>query len=242
MENKEKRLSELAVRADERCYVTFSDFLNLEEESILAGLKLNTPYYLYGGYDMAERCIAAFGEGCESAAFPISIVKIEPASQKFADRLSHRDFLGSLMGLGIKREVLGDIVIGNNTGWLFCLNTIAEYIVKNLDKVRHTSVKCSIADQLPDTAVSKPEEKELTAASERLDVITAAVYNLSRNAVKELFTSRRVYVNSRFCENFSFIPKKGDIISVRGYGRFIYCGVIRTTKKNRLIILAKIYK
>ena len=242
MENTEKRLSELACRADTRCYVTFSDFLNLEEQSILAGLKFNTPYYLSGGYDMAERCIAAFGYGCEEAVFPVSIVKIEPISQKFAERLSHRDFLGSLMGLGVKREVLGDIVISNNTGWLFCLDTIAEYIADNLDKVKHTSVKCSIADKLPDTAVSEPEEKELTAASERLDVIAAAVYNLSRNAVKELFTSRRVYVNSRLCENFSFIPKAEDIISIRGYGRFIYCGVVRTTKKNRMVISAKIYK
>jgi len=242
MNNMEKRFSELACRAEARCYVTFSDFLNLEEQSTLAGLKLNTPYCLCGGYDSAERCAAAFGCGCEDAVFPISIVKIEPASQKFADRLSHRDFLGSLMGLGIKREVLGDIVISNNTGYLFCLNTIAEYIADNLDKVRHTSVKCSIIQKLPDSAVNEPEEKELTAASERLDVIAAAVYKLSRNSVKELFTSRRIYVNSRLCENFSLVPKENDIISVRGYGRFVYCGIIGTTKKKRLLIKVKIYR
>lgn len=242
MDNVEKRFLELADRADNRNYITFSDFLNMEEESLLAGLKLNTTYCLFGGYDLAERCVAAFGFGCDEARFPISVIKIEPVSKKFADRLSHRDFLGSLMGLGIKREVIGDIVISDNTAYLFCLNMIEEYIVQNLSKVRHTIVKCTAVDSLPQAAVSKPEQKDLIAASERLDVLIATAYNLSRSAVKELFINRKIYVNSRLCENFSFTPKENDIISVRGFGRFIYCGTLGKTKKNRLIISVKIYK
>lgn len=238
----EKRFSELANRADERCYTTFSDFLNMEEESVLSALKFNTNYKLFGGYDMAERCIAAFGDNCEYAEFPISVIKIEPVAPRFADKLSHRDFLGSLMGLGIKREVLGDIVISNNIGWLFCLDTIAEYIADNLDKVKHTSVKCSVVDALPPNALSKPEEKQFIVASERLDAIAAAAYNLSRNSVKELFTSRRIYVNSRLCENFSYTLKENDIISVRGFGRIAYGGVLGKTKKSRLIINVRVYK
>ncbi|MDE5670080.1 MAG: hypothetical protein K2I14_01260 [Eubacterium sp.] len=242
MENLEKRFLELADRAEQRFYTTFSDFLNMEEESVLSALHLNINYCLFGGYDGAERCIAAFGYDLEDAEFPISIIKAEPVSPKFADKFSHRDFLGSLMGLGIKREVLGDIVIADNIGYIFCLNTIAEYIVGELSKVRHTIVKCSIAEALPDSVVKKPETEQLVAASERLDVIISAVYNLSRSAVKELFIARKIYVNSRLCENFSYTPKINDIISVRGRGRFVYNGVIGKTKKSRNIISVSVYK
>lgn len=238
----EKRFIELADRAEERSYITFSDFLNMEEKSLLELLKLNTPYCFFGGYDTAERCVAAFGYGCEDADFPIVIIKAQPVSPKFADKLTHRDFLGSLMGLGIKREVVGDIVIADNIGYIFCLNSIADYIAQSLDKVKHTVVKCSIIETLPETAQSVPEEKQLIAASERLDVIIAAVYGFSRSEVKEYFTNRKIFINSALCENFSRIPKAGDIISVRGKGRFIYNGVLGNTKKNRLIISVGTYK
>ena len=175
----------------------------MEEQSELASLNLPCDYATFGGYDGAERAVAAFGNGCQYAEFPVKIIKAEPLSQKFADKLSHRDFLGSLMGLGIKRNVLGDIVIKENTGYIFCLDSIADYIVQNLDKVRHTGVKCSVVHELPAGAVAEPEEKEIIVASLRLDVLAAAVYNFSRSGVKELFVQRKVFVNSALCENFS---------------------------------------
>lgn len=238
----EKRFIELADRAELRCCNTFSDFLNTEEQGTLCALHFNINLRLFGGYDDAERCIAAFGYDLEDCCYPISIIKAEPVSLKFADKLSHRDFLGALMNLGIKREVLGDIVIKDNIGYIFCLSSIAEYILQSLGKIKHTTVKCSFIDELPDTAVKKPEEKHLIVASERLDVMVCAVYNFSRNAVKELFVSRKIYVNSRLCENFSYIPKENDIISVRGHGRFVYNGILGNTKKNRLLISVGIYK
>lgn len=218
----EKRFYELAARADERCYVTFSDFLNMEEQSKLNRMKLNIPFTLFGGYDMAERCIAGFGYGSDEAVFPIVIIRAEPAMQKFADKLSHRDILGSLMGLGIKREVIGDIIISKNTGYIFCLESIAEYICENLGKIKHTSVKCTVTDKLPDEICNNAEEKEIIVASVRIDTVIAGVYSLSRNAVKEYFTNRKIFVNSTLCENFSYNLKDGDIISVRGKGRFVF--------------------
>lgn len=242
MEDIEKRFLELADRAEERFYTTFTDFLNMDEQSTLKNAKINTPHTLFGGYDMAERCVAGFGENSEYAEFPISIIKIEPLQQKFADKLSHRDFLGSLMGLGIKRELLGDIVISDNVGYLFCIDNIASYIEQNLDKVKHTSVKCKIVDELPKTAIKEPEEIKINVSSLRLDVVVAGVYNFSRNEVKELFVARKIYVNSKLTENFSQIVKNGDVVSVRGYGRFIYCDTLGKTKKNRLFISVKVYR
>ncbi len=242
MEFTEKRFEELAKRADERCYTTYTEFLNMEEQSELLSLRLEVPFKLYGGYDGAERRIAAFGYDCESAPFPITYIKIEPSAKKFADKLTHRDFLGSLMGLGLKREVLGDILIHDSTGYLMCLDSVAEYIAGNLDKVRHTSVKCTVVNELPGDVQSEPEEQQKIVASLRIDVLAAAVYNLSRSAVKELFTQRKVFVNSRLCENFSLVPKEGDIISVRGKGRFKLGEVLGKTKKNRVIVLFYVYK
>lgn len=237
----EKRFYELALRADERCYTTFSDFLNMEEQSALKSMKLNFPYKLFGGYDMAERCIAAFGYDCNEAAFPFLIIKAEPVSKKYADKLSHRDFLGSLMGLGIKREVIGDIIIKDNTGYIFCLESIAEYICRNFGKVKHTNIKCIIVNELPNGIADSAEDKEIIVASTRIDTVIAGVYNLSRNAVKEYFTNRKVFVNSTLCENFSYNLKNSDIISVRGKGRFIFNEILGNTKKSRNIISIKVY-
>lgn len=238
----EKRFYELALRADERCYTTYSDFLNMEEQSVINNMKLNIPYKLFGGYDMAERCVAGFGFDCEESAFPISVVKAEPVSKKFADSLSHRDFLGSLMGLGIKREVVGDIIIDNNIGYIFCLGSIADYICRNLGKVRHTIVKCSVAGSLPEGITENAENKEIIVSSVRIDTVIAGVYNFSRSAVKEYFLNRKVFVNSTLCENFSYTLKKGDIISVRGKGRFVFNDILGSTRKNRNIIAIKVYK
>ena len=242
MDMSEKRLSELAERASERYYVTFSDFLNMEEQSELSSLALPCDYATFGGYDGAERAVAAFGNGCEYAEFPIKIVEAAPLSQKFADKLLHRDFLGSLMGLGIKRSVLGDIVVKNNTGYIFCLDSIADYVVQNLDKVRHTCVKCRVVQNLPVGAVAELEEKEIIVASLRLDVLAAAVYNFSRSGVKELFVQRKVFVNSALCENFSYNVKPGDIVSVRGNGRFKCGNVLGSTKKGRTVLQIFVYK
>jgi len=238
----EKRLNDLARRADERCYIIFSDFLNMEEQSSLQHMKLRVPYVLFGGYAMAERCLAAFGYGSDAAVFPIAIVKAEPVMQKFADRLSHRDVLGALMGLGIKREVLGDIVISGNAAYIFCLEGMAEYICRNLNKIKHTSVTCTLADKLPDEIADTAQDKELIVSSARIDAAAAAVYNFSRSAVKEYFTNRKVFVNSSLCENFSYNLKEGDVVSVRGKGRFVYNGILGSTKKNRNVISVKIYK
>lgn len=238
----QKRFEELSSRAAQRYYTAFSDFLTMEEQSELLSLRLESPFKLFGGYEGAERCVAAFGEDCENAGFPISYIKIEPVAKKFADKLTHRDFLGSLMNLGIKRETLGDIIIKDNTGYLICLDTVADFIANDLTRVKHTSVKCNVVSALPEGMQSEPQEQEEIVASLRIDVLTAAVYNLSRNAVKELFNQRKIFVNSALCENFSLIPKEGDVISVRGKGRFKYGETLGKTKKGRLIVQLFVYQ
>ena len=123
-----------------------------------------------------------------------------------------------------------------------CLNSVAEYITGSLDKVKHTSVKCSAVPELPQGVQSEPEEQQEIVASLRIDVLAAAVYNLSRSAVKELFNQRKIFVNSALCENFSLVPKEGDIISVRGKGRFKLGEALGKTKKGRTVVQLYVYK
>ena len=236
-----KRLTELSHRAFEKGYTTFSDFLNLEEISLLKSLHTESEYNLYGGYDNADRCVASFGE-CEEYQYPISCIKIEPANQKFADELSHRDFLGALMNLGINRSTLGDIIITNNTGYLFCLNSIKEYILQNLDRIKHTTVRCTESVLPAEIAEKKPEPVELTVSSQRVDIIVAAVFKLSRNTVTQLVNQEKVFINSKIAYKESLTLKSGDIVSVRGKGKFIFDGEIRQTKKNKSVIGIRLYK
>lgn len=236
------RFRELYSRSESRGVWVSSEFLTLAEQDVLLSLRLGGGMYLDGGYPMAERKIAMFGSE-ENTGYtetpPIVCLTVQPVSEKFAQELSHRDYLGSLMGMGIRREVLGDIVVSPGRAWLFCLDTIADYIIENLTQVRRTQVRVSKTDTLPEQAASR-EEKRFAVASERLDSIVAAVYKLSRADSQRLFAQKKIFVNSRLTENTSLNPKEGDIISVRGYGRFVYMGVTAETRRGRLWVNVEI--
>ena len=195
------RFEELANRADKQGFWTETEFLTLAEQDILCSLRLCLPYSLHAGYPDGERKVAAFGSedifGCEYPC-PIVCVKIAPASQKFADQLTHRDFLGALMGLGVRREVMGDILITDNVGYLFCLESIAPYIIDTLSEVKRTTVRCALSE--PPTALLQPPPiTSVVIASERLDAIISAVYQLSRSVGKELIQQGRVFISAALC-------------------------------------------
>ena len=238
------RFSELSERSFDRGIYTYSEFLTQAEQSVLLKMKLPAELSLYGGYDNAERCIAVFGDENElgyECVYPVRFIKIEPMQMKFADKLSHRDFLGSLMGLGLRREMLGDIIINENVAYLVCIDSVADFIINQLDKVKHTSVKCSESDYIPTDVLPELKYEEYIVSSERLDVLVSAVYNLSRNESQRRIDGETVFCDSVLTVNASFVPATGSIISVRGLGRFIYDGVLRQTKKGRSVIAVRIY-
>jgi RNA-binding protein YlmH len=173
--------------------------------------------------------------------FPICCIHIKPLLAKFADNLTHRDFLGALMNLGIERSTIGDIRVAEKEGYLFCQETIAEYICDNLDKIKHTNVKCEIVKEMKDIPKDEPEAKEVLVPSLRMDACLAKVYNLSRGDILEQFRAKKVYVNGRLCENNSRLVKEGETINLRGYGKFIYSGIKYETKKGKICIEVKQY-
>ncbi len=234
-----KRFSELAARAASGGYAVYSDFLTLAEQDVLTDAHLDAE--LVGGYDTAERRLAVFGEtwGAEP---PTVWLCIEPVAQKFADELTHRDFLGAVVGLGLHREVLGDIIIHENRGYLYCLDTVAPFIAESLTQVKRTTVRVRRVDAPPEVSLTLPERTSFVVSSERLDAVVAAVFDLSRSESQKLFEHELVFVNSRSARKLTAEPKTGDIVSVRGHGRFIYDGIERETKKGRLRVAVRRFK
>ncbi|MGN0572006.1 MAG: YlmH/Sll1252 family protein [Candidatus Fimenecus sp.] len=241
----QKRFTELSERAETRQILVYSDFLNLHEQGVLQSANLRTPFVLFGGYPSAERKIACFGTADNSKAVedaPFVLLKIAPAAPKFADPLTHRDFLGSILALGLRREMVGDILLFDNVGYVFCMESIAAFLSDNLERVRHTTVRVTLADDLPNALTAEPEMQSVVVASERLDALLSAVFHLSRNAAQNLIRAERVFVDSCAVTRADIVLKSNCIVSARGYGRFRYSGTERETKKGKLRVAVQIYK
>ncbi len=235
-----KRFIELATKAERGLYFTFTNFLGLAEQSALAEIESKIRYAkptIYGGAPGAERYIVRFGDEEEigySAPFPIICVKVAPVSQKFADKLTHRDILGSLMSLGIERDKLGDILLCDNVAYVFMHEDIAEYITRELTRVKNTDVSAEITETLPSENLYPTEKRTIQISSERLDAVIAKTYHLSRDDAQMLFRRSLVYVGGKECLSLSYTPKAGDKVTVRGYGRFVYLGYQSLSKKGKL--------
>lgn len=243
-----KRFAELSRRADNSARFFFTSFLDLASQDLLHTVmreeKNVNNYEVFGGYEGAERVMARFGNEESfgySEPYPLCAVKISPLGEKFAKELSHRDYLGALMNMGIERSTLGDILISGKTAYVFCTRSIAGAIDEELTRVGNVPVKTDITETV-DVEIQKSfEEVNVLVSSERLDAVLSKLYNLSRSDSNELFSSSRVYVNARLCTNNSITPKPGDVISARGFGKFVYDGVKYENKKGKLNVGVRKY-
>lgn len=244
----QKRFAELANRSYGQNMFTFTEFLSLPELDLFYQNEPQLKFAgvtVFGGADGTDRKLIRFGNPEElgyEEKFPIVCIAIEPLLEKFGENLNHRDYLGALMNLGIERENLGDIFIKGKTGYVFCLERIADYILENLTQVRHTHVKLHVLESQEEFVKKEIEEMAVLAASERIDGVVAKVYNLSRSQSIDHFRAKKIYVNSRLCENNSYQLKPGDVVSVRGFGKFVYNGVGYQTKKGKFSVNVGIYK
>jgi RNA-binding protein YlmH len=161
--------------------------------------------------------------------------------EKFADMLTHRDFLGAILNLGIDRRVIGDILIDQATGYVMCTSVMADYLSQNLTRVKHTSVHTEPAGSLPAGLEPKLVTRQIQAGSNRLDAVVAQVHRLSRSKAQELIRNGQVFINGRLVENTSRDLREGDEISVRHHGKFRYLGPVRETRKGKLCIRVERY-
>ncbi len=246
----EKRFTELSRNAYQRDIITYSDFLNLNEQNILHTLpkdRLYTRFMSFGGYDTAERQMAAFIPDAlylrwgkkepENIDYPFRALRISPLNKKFAGELSHRDYLGAVLNLGIERSRTGDILIDGESALIFVHRDIANVVSGELTRVRHTSVR---ADELPLSKISyTPSYEEIrgTVASVRLDSLLALAFSSSRTRLTGLIEGAKVYVNGRLVTSNEYQPAEGDVISVRGMGKFRFESSGSRTRKNRIMVV-----
>lgn len=230
------RLMELADKAYTRNIYTYTPFLGLAEQQAFHAVKQEVSYAgvgMEGGAPVCERKMIRFGDPGYEEAYPIAAVEVMPRTPKFAEKLTHRDFLGAVMNLGIERDVVGDIFLQGQGALLFCHETIVDYLIEHLDRVRHTNVICRKVegDVLPQSA--EPERISVTVSSARADGVISRVYHLSREESRELFNNGRIFINGIQTANGSYQLKEEDTVTVRGFGKFICYGQTGVSKKGK---------
>lgn len=232
-----------AIKTYSACFSQFLDPYKAYKFKDLISAERDLKIALYGGYDTAERLKLGFFteyEEIDYSSFPISPVEIKYNSQ-FSSGLTHRDFLGSILGLGVTREKLGDIILEDSGAIAFADIDIADYIVYNLEKVKRTKVSCKIVDDY------KPKEAEIvekkfTVASMRLDAVLGHAFNLSRGKAADMIKGEKAFLNWKNETSVSKQVTKNDIITLRGYGRIKILDILGMTKKDRILISIGIYK
>jgi len=241
----EKRLMDLANAAYEKGIPLFSDFLNLNERSIFESIRPKLSFIQtesFGGYKQAERQMVAFlPDAPVFLKFPFVCLEIRPLQAKFSEKLSHRDYLGAILGTGIERCKLGDILVDEDAAYVFVQEKLAEYLCQELTGVGRTSVSLRVSREFPDDYEPKSQEITGTVASVRLDSLLSLAFNSSRSSLTGLIEGGKVFVNGKLITSNGYSPREGDMISVRGMGRFTYVSAGGQSKKGRSYVTVKRY-
>lgn len=242
-----RKLKDTAKRAYKQNIYTYTGFLGMSELDIYYKIKNELSFIhseCFGGNPSCERQIIQFGSSDDygyEGHYPITLVRITPLTPKFAENLNHRDYLGAIMNLGIERTLIGDIIIKEKTGYVYCMEHISNFLIENLTKIKHTNVKCEVCDNSINETSAELENVDVIAASPRIDAVVAVLTKMSRNAVIELFRTKKIFVNGLCTENNSGQLKEGDILVIRGNGKYIYDGCGNATRKGRIYIRLRKY-
>ncbi len=238
-----RRIDDLADRADRRGVLTKTGFLTAAEQAELKRYYRGDGLLLTGGAPECERRIAFFlpaymePESLDPGEH-ISAVRIEA----HFGTPGHRDYLGAVLGLGIRREALGDIRIFGETAYVFCLPAVQPLILNELEKAGRTGVTvspCALAD-VP-APVIRVRTRSCTVKSLRLDAVAGQMFGLSRTSAAELVRMGTAKLNDLPCEKADAAVEEGDVVSLRGYGKARIRTVGAHSKKDRIFIEVEVY-
>ncbi len=223
------------------CYL---GFLDESEAAFCRDFLRREPagHLLWGGYEGAERVMAGFfPDYMEPSAdeFPLTALTF---TYRPGDKLGHRDFLGAFMQLGIERSVIGDILVGEGRAAAFIRREMDRYFLDNLRKIGRVGVKIEAGYQEPLPAVREYKDIGGVVASNRLDCIAALLCRTSREKAARLIASGAVMVNHQEVLAADRRLEDGDVISVRGHGKFVLDSFGPLTGKGRLTIKCRKYQ
>lgn len=227
--------------------IEYTDFFNLQEQDLidnfLKKIKFSN-YYFFGGKGEAERKILIIypEKLTEEMARKnhnkmISIIKIKLPIE-LNDQYDHRGYLGAIIKLGIERGKIGDISVGSRGAEIVVKTEIQDFLQKNLGSLTRFSSSEIIVENIENMKEIEVQKIEMTeiVASLRLDNIVASLARTSRNKAVEILEQERVFLNFKNETKASKQVKVGDIITIRGKGRFEFKEISGNTRKGRFVI------
>lgn len=237
------RVLDIARYAEDKFTPRFSHFLDLRQQNIARQVLLSEKvknFLFFGGYDKAERvALGVFPEYLEpdTAEFPVKAVTF---TYRKEDKLTHRDFLGALMALDIKRETVGDIAVGDGIAVIFLQENMLYTVTSEISKIGRVGVKISEGfdkDKLPKQSFT---ELNIIVSSLRADCIVSAAIKLSREKTSDLIKRSGIVIDGKTVFTPSANMHEGQVFSVRGFGKFKFVNICGFTRKNRVTV--KLYR
>lgn len=228
------RLADRTQQATSRWQPVFLGFLN-DRQQALCRQRLpygDTSFRLFGGYEDAERCYLGITplDRIADGEFPIRCVEITYRTQ---DTLTHRDFLGAILGLNLERETVGDILITPGRALVYLSAPVADTVLRELDQVGRVGVRCAeAAGEAPDLPRSY-QPVEGFVSSLRLDCVVALLAHCSRKEAAQQIAQKLVTVDGAVREGSRDVAP-GEKISIRGLGKFLFDTQLGVSKKDRL--------
>lgn len=224
-----------------------TDFLNLYEQELVQKLlqRLHFEnYYFFGGSEISERKVAIFypekltKEMCEKNHKNImSIIRIK-LPKELEDEYNHSTYLGAIMKLGLEREKVGDIFAKTTSADIIVKNEIVKFLMQNLSSLTRfekSQIEEKSIDELANAEVNKIEMSAIVS-SLRLDNIVTVLAKTSRSKAVDIIDQERVFVNFKLETKASKQVNEGDVITIRGKGRFEFREISGNTKKGRYVI------
>lgn len=230
-------IKDLAKRCRDKSIAVCSGFLDLNQQNIVRGIskELETDFILTGGYEDAERKLILFFPDYEINQDDFLCVL--RFSHSGREKLSHRDYLGALMGLGIERQNIGDILVFHDGAQAVVKKEMSEYLKMSCNKAGKTNLETEvlpISSLVPCEATAT--EIKTTVSSLRADALLSAAFNLSRGAALEAVRGQKIYVNDILLEKPEKLLKAGDKIKFHRHGRVILTEIGNTTRKGRISV------
>ncbi|MCI8549356.1 MAG: RNA-binding protein [Lachnospiraceae bacterium] len=241
-------LQDLADTCYRRNIPVYTDFLNMYEQTVFLSAMPEFSHVrviMDGGYGEAERKIVCFlpvyEEKFSRECLPAMPLRIQSSAGKFTVPCTHRDYLGAVLNLGIERGKIGDFLVGRDYAYVLCMKTMADFLLENLTSVKRNPVLCTPADFSDLEGEITFTEMTGSVASLRMDSLLTVFMKVSRSQANSFLEGEKVFINGKLCLSSSTVPKEGDVVSVRGVGKFVFDEIVSSTKKGRLLVKLKKY-
>lgn len=229
-------------QCQEQYCITNTNFLDIHQCALVEKEFAFTKHILYGGYEDAERRVMVFlpdyQDGIDED--PLEILRVHVP--KGSKALGHRDYLGSILSLGIDRNVTGDIIVREDGADIIILKSMEEFLLSHYDQAGHTHLKTEIVP-MSDLNLGQVHTslKKDTVASLRLDNVLGSAFNLSRSKAQEAIKMGVVFVNGIQCEKPDKEIEEGTKIVLRGKGKAILKEIGPNTRKDRIVVILELY-